>query len=170
MPHLLDRINLYLQPGDCLFGDARCRIRTVLGSCVAITLWHAPSRQGGMAHFMLGRRPACPAFADGRHWDARYGDEALYLLLRHLQRARVPPWECEARIFGGGNMFPGRPARAMPVGRRNGAMARSLLHAHGIPVLEERLFGTGHRLVVFDIGSGVAWSRQAAQRSLAEVA
>lgn len=170
MRHPYDWIELYLQPGDCLFGDARCRIRTLLGSCVSITLWHPPSRQGVMSHFMLERRSASAAFADGQHWDARYGDEALYLMLRQLQQAGVPAWECEARIFGGGNMFPARPARAMPVGRRNGVMARSLLQAHGIPVVEEKLFGAGHRLVVFDVGSGVAWSRQAPLRTLAEVA
>ncbi len=39
-------IDVFLQPGEHFVGDADCRIRTLLGSCVSITLWHATRRLG----------------------------------------------------------------------------------------------------------------------------
>lgn len=49
---------VYLLPGEYFVGDARYRIRTVLGSCVSITLWHRPLRIGAMSHFLLSEREA----------------------------------------------------------------------------------------------------------------
>lgn len=49
---------VYLLPGEYFVGDARYRIRTVLGSCVSITLWHRRLRIGAMSHFLLSEREA----------------------------------------------------------------------------------------------------------------
>ena len=43
-------IEIFLQPGELWFGDEQTRIRTILGSCVAVTLWHPGRRIGGMCH------------------------------------------------------------------------------------------------------------------------
>jgi chemotaxis protein CheD len=150
--------DIFLQPGEYFVGDATQRLRTMLGSCVAITLWHPAHRVGAMSHFLLAdrsRRPAQGAL------DGRYGDESLELMAQDLRRAHVDPRECDAKIFGGGNMFPDRPMSVLlSVGQRNGQAARRLLMARGIPVRSEHLYGDGHRQVVFDIASGAVWVRQ----------
>ncbi|MGI9213007.1 MAG: chemotaxis protein CheD, partial [Methylococcaceae bacterium] len=51
-----DIIEIFLQPGEYYFSDRDTRIRTVLGSCVAITFWHPGILVGGMCHFMLPTR------------------------------------------------------------------------------------------------------------------
>jgi len=33
-------LEIFLHQGEVYFGDRDTRIRTVLGSCVAITMWH----------------------------------------------------------------------------------------------------------------------------------
>src|SRR5439155_18563598 len=43
-------LEIFLQPGEWYFGDADTRIRTLLGSCVAITMWHPRRCLGGMCH------------------------------------------------------------------------------------------------------------------------
>jgi chemotaxis protein CheD len=156
-------IDQFLQPGEFAIGDAKHRFRTLLGSCVSITLWHRQRRVGAMSHFLLSRRSgarACRQAGDAVAWDARYGEEALCLMLEELRRAGVPPEECEAKIFGGANMFPGISAAAMNVGRQNGEAARRLLHAHGIAIVSESLFGVGHRQLRFDVNTGDVWMRQ----------
>ena len=45
--------DVFLLPGEFHFGDQDDRIITLLGSCVAITLWHPEKRIGGMCHYML---------------------------------------------------------------------------------------------------------------------
>lgn len=154
------RLDVYLRPGDTFVGDARHRLRTLLGSCVSITLWHPVLRIGAMSHFLLAERRR-PAGRRAQDDDGRYGPEALDLMLAELQRRGVAPQACQAKLFGGGDMFPGRPRQqALHVGRRNGELARALLAEHGIPVLSESLFGVGHRHIVFDIATGDVWSRQ----------
>lgn len=159
MPGKENVIDLFLQPGEYFVGDASYRLRTLLGSCVSITLWHPALKVGAMSHFLLARRgPGTNASASH---DARYGEEAMQLMLAELKQMSVDAGECEAKIFGGGNMFPGQmlPDR-MQVGRRNGEAARELLRRHAIPIVSESLFGTGHRQIIFDIETGDVWSRQ----------
>jgi chemotaxis protein CheD len=157
MQHRRDVIDVFLQPGEYFAGDAVYRLRTLLGSCVSITLWHPVLKIGAMSHFLLARRSTGPA----SEFDGRYGEEALWLMLRELHKAGVAPSECQGKIFGGGDMFPGRSqATGIHVGKQNGETARDLLHAHGISIASESLFGVGHRQIVFDVSSGNVWSRQ----------
>lgn len=150
-------MDIFLQPGEYFVGDANYRIRTLLGSCVSITLWHPARCIGAMSHFLLSRRGVSTV----SEMDARYGEEAMCLMLDELARMHVVPGECQGKIFGGGNMFP-RQARTdnLSVGQMNGETARSLLRAHGIPIFSESLFGVGHRQIIFDVHSGHVWARQ----------
>ena len=156
-PGLMD---LFLQPGEVLMADASCQLRTLLGSCVSITLWHPARRIGGMSHFLLPTQGA-----GGREPDPSrpgyYGDDALRLMLQELRKSGVQPAQCQGKIFGGGNMFPNQMrAEGSHVGQRNGEAARALLRQHGVPLVAESLFGTGYRQVIFDVNKGDVWSRQ----------
>lgn len=150
-------IEIFLQPGELWFGDEHTRIRTLLGSCVAVTLWHPRRRIGGMCHYMLPTRIR----GTGMVLDGRYGDEALDLLVKEMKMARSQPHEYEAKLFGGGNMFqhvhlPTR-VRGNQVTDRNIAAGRELVQRHGFMVKAEQLGGRGHRQVIFDIWSGHVW-------------
>jgi len=149
-------MEIFLQPGEHFVGDADFRVRTLLGSCVSVTLWHPAKRIGAMSHFLLASRSEQVTQIDGR-----YGDEAMQLMLRELAAAGVSPRECEAKIFGGGDMFPKhRRTTSLNVGQRNGEAAKKLLDKYGIRIVSESLYGTGHRQVIFDISNGHVWSRQ----------
>jgi chemotaxis protein CheD len=155
---------IFLHPGEYAVADASCRLATLLGSCVAITLWHPARRIGAMSHFLLpsqGRKERAPP-------NGRYGDEALELMLAALGGLLVPAAECQARIFGGANMFPERSlSEQRGVGETNGLAARRLLQAHRIPLMSESLFGTEHRRIVFDIRNGEVWERRGRRLDLA---
>jgi chemotaxis protein CheD len=162
----MTQVEVFLKPGEYVVAGAGHRFRTVLGSCISMTLWSPHRRVGAMSHFLLptrGRQDADTARGLAlRGLDGRYGDEALHLMLHELDRLDVRPAQCEAKIFGGGDMFPGRRRAGGPlaVGRRNGEAARELLQSHGIVVVSESLFGDGHRQIAFDVDSGDVWVRQ----------
>lgn len=157
MKHCADKIDIFLQPGEYFVGDAQYRIRTLLGSCVSITLWHPVRRFGAMSHFLLSSRGSDST----GELDGRYGEEVMRLMLHELKLAKVPSMECQAKIFGGGNMFPRQTRNHfLNVGQKNGEAARHLLQLHRIPVISESLFGDGHRQIIFDIDSGDVWARQ----------
>jgi chemotaxis protein CheD len=154
-------IDVFLQPGDLFVADAGYRIRTVLGSCVSITLWHPASRSGGMSHFLLPSRGNELTGTRHDELDGRYGDEALSVMLAELARLGVAPSQCQGKIFGGGNMFPAQTrAGSIPVGQRNGEAACLLLKRRGIPIVSTSLYGAGHRQIIFDLATGDVWSNQ----------
>jgi chemotaxis protein CheD len=147
-----------LQPGDYFVGGGAW-VRTLLGSCVSMILWHPKLRIGAMSHFVLADRGGAAA----ETLDARYGDEALALMRSQLARLGVGVEACEGKLFGGGDMFPEHSARmaGMPtVGRRNGEAARAMLEDHGVRVRATHLYGDGHRQIIFDVNSGDVWVRQ----------
>lgn len=152
-------IEVFLQPGELWFGGEHTRIRTTLGSCVAVTLWHPGRRIGGMCHYMLPGRIR----GKGMVQDGRYGDEALDLLLSEMKTARSHPNEYEAKLFGGGHMFQHgfhtAKDRGGQVPDNNIAAGRELVHRHGFKVKAEQLGGWGHRQVIFDLWSGHVWVR-----------
>ena len=152
-------IDIFLQPGEFYFGDADTRIRTLLGSCVAITLWHTRLRIGGMCHYMLPQRKSRRDLATGL--DGRYADEAVQMFLREIAVSGTRVQDYEAKLFGGGRMFVGtEQGRFTDVPHQNMEAGRALLAAHGFTVHAEDLGGNGHRQIIFEVGSGSVWVRR----------
>ncbi|MDD5250977.1 MAG: chemotaxis protein CheD [Rhodocyclaceae bacterium] len=145
---------VYLEPGDFQFGAAPLRLTTLLGSCVAITLWHPHRHVGGMCHIQLpGRsRPGGDGALDGR-----YAEDAFALFDRELQRHGSAAHEYVAKLFGAGNMFPASYASTISVGARNLAAARRELARRGLRPAAEHVGGAGHRKLIFDLASGDVW-------------
>lgn len=116
-----------LLAGQLLFGQRTGKVRTLLGSCVAITLWHPARNLGGMCHFLLpGRaRGAC----DAR--DARFGDEAVEMLVEALMRAGTRPQDYTAHLFGGADTMPDMTGKVFNIGERNIERGWALLDQHG---------------------------------------
>ena len=149
-------VDIFLQPGEVYFGGRDTRIRTLLGSCVAIVMWHPGMLTGGMCHYML---PSAPL---GRRatLDGRYADEAMELMLREIRTAGSTPAEYLVKLFGGGHMFSTQqPVRANHVGAKNAEMAHVLMKRHGFSTCAVHLGGVGHRNVLFDIWNGHVWMR-----------
>lgn len=144
---------IFLQPGEFYFGGAATRIRTLLGSCVAITLWHPERMIGGMCHYMLPNRPK-----HGGPLDGKYADEAMALFLQQVAHHQTRPEDYQVKLFGGGTMFPGY-SEETSVARSNINTARQLVTRHHLRLSAEDLGRNGHRDVIFDISSGHVWVR-----------
>ena len=147
-------LEIFLQPGEWYFGDADTRIRTLLGSCVAITMWHPRRCLGGMCHYLLPTRNC----AQIDTLEGRYGDEVLLLLLQEAVRHNTDPQDYHIKLFGGGNMFPHlAKARANLIGERNVLVTHHLLTSLGVSITAQHVGGTGHRNIIFDVWSGDVW-------------
>lgn len=151
---LASGIEIFLHPGEWYFGDRDTHIRTTLGSCVAVTLWHPQLRVGGMCHYML---PG--ASQPGEALNARYGEDALQLMIAEVRRLHSAPGAYEAKLFGGAGMFDLGPGGSS-VARRNIRAAETLAARHGLNVVARSLGGCVYRQLVFSIGNGDVWVRQ----------
>lgn len=153
-PHVIE---IFLNPGEYYFGDRDTRIRTILGSCVSITLWHPELLIGGMCHYMLPNRSG----RGTKTADGKYADEALGLLFEEIRRSGTALDEYQVKLFGGGNMFHRQVCTTQAhIGARNAEVGRNLVKYHGLRLTAADLGGVGHRTVLFDIWSGHVWVRQ----------
>jgi chemotaxis protein CheD len=141
----------FLLPGEVFFG-AQGRVKTLLGSCVAITLWHPVHRLGGMCHYVL---PAAARSGADEPPDGRYGDAAVLALLRAAQNAGTRASEYVVGLYGGGRMFPNGVGQDLAdIGRRNVEAGLKLLLMHGFVVPQVHAGGCGHRTVTLDLDTG----------------
>jgi len=149
---------IYLQPGEFHFGERNTRIRTILGSCVSIIMWHEKRLIGGMCHYILPNRSK-PV---GDKLDGRYAEEAMELFMTRIRAANTSPRDYQVKIFGGGNMFPQykRRGKCADVPCQNVVAARVLIKHYGLNLVGENLGGAGHRQVFFDIWNGHVWVRR----------
>jgi len=157
-----DMLEIFLQPGEFYFGDKKTRIRTLLGSCVAITLWHPRLHIGGMSHYMLSSRPR-PKRDEALN--GRYAVEVMEMFMRELNRSHTKPREYQVKIFGGGRMFEhrgkeGKVRHDLGISERNVQAGRELVTRYGFTFIAEDLGGNGHRNVVLDLWSGDVWVKK----------
>lgn len=114
-------------------------LSTVLGSCVAVCLYDATARIGGMNHFLL------PSRDGSAKSDIRYGAHAMELLINGLLKGGARRERLLAKVFGGASMA----ANLQDIGRSNAAFAREFLQTEGLPIVNESLGGTMARRVRF---------------------
>lgn len=107
--------DIFLMPGQLHFGLQAASVKTLLGSCVALTLWHPQRRLGGMCHYLLPTRTRVA----GDRLDGRYGDEALDVLLQHMRNAGTEPADYQAHLYGGADTMPEGVQLKFNVGERN---------------------------------------------------
>ena len=156
-----DVLEVFLQPGEFYFGENKTRIRTLLGSCVAITLWHPTLRVGGMCHYMLPWRPRRKGW-EAEPLDGRYAEDAMKMFSREIQRARAQVADFQVKLFGGGSMLKAtrQSDRRPTIAEANVEFGRAAIAQWGFRLSGEDLGGRGHRHVILDVWSGDVWLRR----------
>jgi chemotaxis protein CheD len=134
-----------LLPADYVVTDHPVAIVTLLGSCVAACLYDPGIAVGGMNHFML---PDSGAAGDV---SARYGANAMELLINGLLKRGARRSRLQAKVFGGGNVLRGFQD---PIGTRNAEFVLDYLEAEQIPLLAQDLGDIYPRKVCFFAQSG----------------
>ncbi len=92
---------IFLKPGDIAFSKDPARITTVLGSCIAVTIFDKKSKMGGMCHYYL---PSANG-KDTNGMPNKYGEQAIPALLKAVKKRGASPNDLEAKIIGGANVI-----------------------------------------------------------------
>jgi chemotaxis protein CheD len=153
-------IEIFLQPGEYYWGDQYTRIRTILGSCVAVVAWHPQKLVGGMTHIMLAEKPEKHKLA--QTFDGKYADDAINMLLADIHKQSLAVHEFQIKLFGGGDMFESSGNGGLDkdsVGEKNVNKAKALLKAKGYKIHAEHIRGRGHRSIIFDVWNGHVWMK-----------
>ncbi len=149
-----DRDMIKILPGEFAVVDDETPISTVLGSCVSACLRDPLTGIGGMNHFML------PSSGDSNEplpisHRARYGVQAMELLINALLKAGAERRRLEAKVFGGGKVLDA--IRTIDIGGRNAAFVVDFLATERIPIIARDMLGSYPRRIVYLVSTGEVW-------------
>jgi chemotaxis protein CheD len=147
---------LYLKPGEIHFAETGVLVSTILGSCLAVTLWN---RRVGISAICHGVLPKCKiqGSCHGQCIEKfKYVDCSLKWMIERFVTRGVDSQEIEVKLFGGSDMFPSEEAGGsrMSVGRQNTGVARKILDREGLHIVSYDVGGSRGRKIIFDTGTG----------------
>ena len=99
VPSIQAPIDVAVGMGQAVLAAEPSRLTTILGSCVAVTLYSPARRLGILGHVVL------PRSRSAVDHPAKYADTAIPHMLMLLQREGIEPWELTAKFAGGACMF-----------------------------------------------------------------
>jgi chemotaxis protein CheD len=157
----VNEVILYL--GDVHAALEPTRVKTLLGSCIAVCLYDPVQAVGGMNHFMLPRGTVEDAESP------RFGVPAMERLIGDVQAVGGLPTRFVAKVFGGAHVLDIEESVAS-VPQRNITFIRTFLGARGIPVLAQDVGGYDPRHVHFDTATGRVLIKRAPPERVAQPA
>lgn len=126
-------------------------LRTTLGSCVGIVLYHQKRKVGGLAHILLGEAPTGKIINRGKY--ARPAIEGLVAEMK--KEFDVEPDTMTARLFGGASMFESIHSSFLQnIGMENVRVAKETLEKLKIPVTLEEVGGSYGRTITVYLEDG----------------
>ena len=128
----------YLKPGDLYHGERPATVSTILGSCVAVTLFDPGTGVGSICHAMLPRNPS---LRGGETF--RYVDSSIFSMMERFRALGIRKNEMEVKLFGGADVLEYHGESGLSVGRQN------------IEIALEVIAEVGLRLIVSDVGGKV---------------
>ncbi|MDH4161850.1 MAG: chemotaxis protein CheD [Nitrospirota bacterium] len=147
---------IYLKMGEITFTEQPATITTVLGSCVAVTLYDRKRNYGAMCH---GVMPACVT-AEGCPGacpqQGHYVECSVEAMAKRFSSFGSRTGDIEARIFGGAEVFamPTRFRGLLAVGPQNVEAAVRALSRQEIAVSSMAVGGRAGCRIYFDTISG----------------
>ncbi len=143
---------IIVKVADLRFGTGNDILVTIgLGSCVAIVLYDATARVGGLAHVLL----PTPALSRQDSNPAKFPQTAVPLLLEQMGQHGASMRRISARLIGGASMFSGIGAPGtIQMGERNVVASRQTLHQHGVAIVGEATGGDFGRTVRLWVADG----------------
>ncbi|MEF2144563.1 MAG: chemotaxis protein CheD [Desulfovibrionaceae bacterium] len=158
MPDFDSYPKVFLQTGDCFFGVMPTLVTTVLGSCVAVTMFSPDKAMSAVCHAFL------PDSAEDHRGGpepqvCRYVDRAVVNMLTAMDKLGASRSRLEIKIIGGSSGLGARleSGSSFRVGERNVRMAQSILEAEGLRVSKMHVGGVQGRKLLFLTHTGEAW-------------
>ncbi len=154
--HRVGIADLAVAAGD----DTLCTLG--LGSCVAIVLYDAEARVGGLAHVLLPE----PGMSRLHENPARFPETAVPALVERMRALGADPGRVTARLIGGASMFSSLLPRGAPtIGGRNIDQSRLALRQAGITITGEDVGLEHGRSVYLRLSDGQVEVRSLARGS-----
>lgn len=146
--------NAFLKPGEVIISADPVMVSTVLGSCVAVTMYSTRHRCGAICHGMYPHNP-------NQDNNLLYVDTAVRYIYRKMQENGSRE-DLVVKLFGGAQVLAesAQLENRKMVGELNVIEARKILSQLGLSVARFDVGGTWGRKVLFSIKTGDVYMRK----------
>jgi chemotaxis protein CheD len=140
-------VNIHI--GGCFASEEPTVVTTVLGSCISACIYDAGRGIGGMNHIML------PGKADLKNYNnpARFGVNAMELLINRLMKLGAGRYDLRAKVFGGAQVI-SRLTPENQLGLRNAEFVIDYLENENIKIVNSNVGGSDSRKIFFHTDTG----------------
>lgn len=143
-----------LKPGELLISRDPFEVTTVLGSCVAVTMFSHRLSLAAICHAMLPSPYPCHCGDQGLQ-AYKYVIHAVPDMIKAFRRAAINSEEIEVKMFGGANVLrQGEDWTASGIGHENVQLARRLLAQENLAIKASNVGGRLGRKIVFNTLTG----------------
>lgn len=147
------KTEIILHPGEFYSSSEDLIISTILGSCVSVVLFDEERKQGGLNHFLLpGIGHKINEENISLEKNARYGVNAMEVLINALMKQGSDKGSLTAKVFGGASMF--SKISEIGVGQTNTDFASAYLKNEGIRIAASDTGGNAGRKIYFFPSTG----------------
>jgi chemotaxis protein CheD len=141
--------------GQVASGGPPQKMKAVVGSCIALALYHPRLKRGVMAHIVL------PDSAGRNGTPGKFADTAVPHMLGLLKELTASASCLTAKLAGGANMF--GSSGPLQIGDANVEAVAQALRTAGIRITAQDIGGNRGRRVTFDCEGGAMLVESAGQ-------
>lgn len=134
----------FINPGELIFSKKPIIIKTVLGSCVSVTLYDKLKGYGGLCHYLL------PVSPSQEQHNTKYGNVAIYTLLKKFLKENGSLRENLIATIIGGAFIIFDEREIFFIGDKNVDIATEILKKEKIFIKQMHTGGEHGRRVVFN--------------------
>lgn len=154
--------NAFLKPGKLIISSNPVLVSTILGSCVAVTMYSPSKKVGAICHAMLPNNPE-------NHDNLLYVETAVRNLYDKMSGYGGKD-DMVVKLFGGAQVLANGGYREdkKTVGEQNVSQAQKTLKELGLSITSTDIGGTQGRKLFFSIKTGAVYLRKLKPRNDAD--
>lgn len=152
-------VSIFLHQGEVCIRSEPAVVTTVLGSCIAVTMFSRNHATGAICHAVMPE-------GSGRG-KGHYVDTAIEEMLEAFANRGMSKKGLTVKLFGGARMFTGRYSGSEgSVGDRNIRKARKLIKEHKLDLTASDVGGYEGRKILFYPHNGAVWVKKLHKREI----
>lgn len=157
----------HLRPGELLITQEPQWVITLLGSCVAVTMFSARFHLAAICHAMLPQPRGKDTSESNPRELGRYLSHAIPAMAERFSHLGLQPVEVDVKMFGGGNVIDmgGNPHDDHWIGSDNIATAQQLLRVARFHIKAQNVGGTCGCKIMFNTGTGEVLHKHLSHRA-----
>jgi chemotaxis protein CheD len=143
-------VKIFLKPGQIYISHEPAVVSTILGSCVAFTIFNSRSRVGGICHAQLPK-----SHNSNRLSEFLYVDTAIAHMLKKFAMMGIQKHEMEMKLFGGAELLDKSCVNTKSVGHQNVQLALEIIENENLKFILTHVGGDLGRKIKFHTNTGM---------------